>query len=490
MTLKEIVLIGPWRGIGRLIAASLISAWVGLPAAADPMSDTFQPDVFGTRSALRQRTPGLKDPFERGCALPAGALSLAAAVDFALCRNPATRSAWAAAHQQAAALGGAESAWLPTITGSDSESRTSGPHVDVTGNEDTRPQNTNDAAIRLTWTLYDFGARGGRIRSARHLLDAAAATTSSVVQQTVFNVVQSYYSVLAGDAALIAAKSAEDAARRSVEIARALHEGGASAVSDVLQAETAYDQAVLASVQSDQTAKSSLGTLAITIGVSADQPLKLDPEPVPAQVPELTARMADLMAAAARQRPDLAAALAQSDAAAADVTVARAAGRPSISITGGRERTDTTDIPLQRFGQIGVTVTVPIFTGFSVGYGVRQAQAQLESREVNADQIRLNVSRDVWNGYYALDSANQALAATATLIKTSETNEEVALGRYKAGVGTIIDLLTAQTAAATARQARISAELNWQVARAQLVLALGRLSSAEPLATGTALPLQ
>jgi outer membrane protein len=196
------------------------------------------------------------------------------------------------------------------------------------------------------------------------------------------------------------------------------------------------------------------------------------------------------MTAAARQRPDLASALAQSDAAAANVTVARAAGRPSISITGGRERTDTTDIPLQRYGQIGVTVTVPIFTGFSVGYSVRQAQAELESREVNADQIRLNVSRDVWTGYYALDSANQALAATATLIKTSETNEEVALGRYKAGVGTILDLLTAQTAAATARQARISAELNWQVARAQLVLALGRLSSAEPLATDTALPIQ
>jgi outer membrane protein len=490
MTPKEIAVIRPRRGMGLLMAASLISAWVGLPAAADPMSDTFQPDAFRTRAALRQRTPGLTDPFGRSCALPLGALSLAAAVDFALCRNPATRSAWAAAHQQAAALGGAESAWLPTITGSDSESRTFGQHVDVTGNQDSSPQNTNDAAINLSWTLYDFGGRGGRIHSARHLLDAAAATTSSVVQQTVFNVVQGYYSVLAGNAALIAARSAEDAALQSVDIARALHEGGASAVSDVLQAETAYDQAVLARVQSDQTAKSSLGTLAITIGVPADESLKLDPEPVPVAVPALTARMADLMATAARQRPDLAAALAQSDAAVADVTVARAAGRPSISISGGRERIDTTGIPLQRFGQIGVKITVPIFTGFSVGYSVRQAQAALESREVNADQIRLNISHDVWNGYHALESANQALAATATLIKTSETNEEVALGRYKAGVGTIIDLLTAQTAAATARQARISAELNWQVARAQLVFAIGRLSSAEPLTTGTALPLQ
>jgi outer membrane protein len=80
------------------------------------------------------------------------------------------------------------------------------------------------------------------------------------------------------------------------------------------------------------------------------------------------------------------------------------------------------------------------------------------------------------------------LAATATLLKTAENNQQVAVGRYQSGVGTIIDLLTAQTAAANALQLRISAELGWQVARAQLALALGRLSGAEPLATGPALP--
>jgi outer membrane protein len=66
-------------------------------------------------------------------------------------------------------------------------------------------------------------------------------------------------------------------------------------------------------------------------------------------------------------------------------------------------------------------------------------------------------------------------------VKTAEQNQEVAVGRYQAGVGTILDLLTAQTAAAAAQQARITAEYNWQVARAQLVLALGRLTGIEPL---------
>jgi TolC family type I secretion outer membrane protein len=457
-------------------------------AAADPHSDTFQPDFFGTGSALQKRTPGLTDPFGRTCELPSDALSLSRAIDLALCRNPATRSAWATAHEQAAALGSAESAWLPDISATGSATRTFGPHQDDNGVIDSADQNTKDAAINLSWTLFDFGSRTGRIRSARYLLDAAAATASSVSQQTILSVVQDYYGVVAADAAVVAAETTAATASRSLEIARSLREGGVATQADVLQAETAYDQAVLTRIQAGQTAKTARGGLAVVVGATADQPLKLAADPVPAQVPQLTARMEDLMAEAARQRPDLAAARAERDAAVANIAVARAAGRPSISIAAGRTTINQTGIPTQNYGQVGINVTVPIFTGFAVGYGVRQAQAALESREVNAEQIRLNVTLDVWNAYYSLDSANQQLVITGTLTTTAQSNQDVAVGRYQAGVGTIIDLLTAQTAAATARQLRITAELNWEVARAQLALALGRLTGAEPLSTDITLP--
>ena len=184
---------------------------------------------------------------------------------------------------------------------------------------------------------------------------------------------------------------------------------------------------------------------------------------------------------AARQRPDLAAARAQREAAIANVSAARAAGRPTISIAAGRTSISQTAVLSQNYGQAGINVTVPIFSGFSVGYSVREAQAALESSEATAEQLRLNVTLEVWNGYYSLNSAIQQLATTATLVTTAQKNEDIAQGRYQAGIGTIIDLLTAQTAAATARQLRITAELNWQVARARLAFALGKLTSTEPL---------
>ncbi len=479
----------PWRLFAvRLLGAALVGAMLDLPAAADPKSDLLQPDAFHTGRALQKRTVDLEDPLGRECPLPARALSLSAAVDVALCRNPATRSSWAAARAQAAALGGAESALLPTLSGTGSETRTYGTHVDVNGNSVSTPQDTRDAALNLSWTLYDFGGIRANIKSARFGLDAAADTVNSTSQQTVLNVVQSYYGVVAADAAVVAAKSAEAAYARSVEIAEALQKGGAASLSDVLQAQTAYDQAVLTRVQYEYAAASAHGTLSVAIGSPANVALKLDAQPVPASVPAFTARMADLMAQAQRQRPDLAAAFAQRDAAEANVTVARAVGRPSISIQAGRSSSNTTDATNQNYSQVGIYVTVPIFTGFKVAYGVRQAQAALESSEVNVDKIRLQVSSDVWNAYYSLDSANQQLTATTTLVKTADQNQQVALGRYQAGVGTILDLLTAQAAAATAAQARISAELAWETARGQLALALGHLTRTEPLVSDPAQP--
>ena len=466
-------------GIGLLAAASCA---LSAPTESGP-------DPFHTDQTLHRNTPGLSDPVGYDCATPGRSLTFVAAVELALCANPQTRSAWAQAHAQAAALGQAESAWLPQISATGSESRKfGGQHADVNGNIVDTPQNTGDAAIDLTWTLYDFGGRTGKIDSARSLLEAAAATASSVVQQTVRSVVQAYYGAVSGDASLIAAKSTEDVSAHSLEIARALQAGGAGTLGDVLQAQTAHEQAVIARVQAEAAAKSAQGTLAVTLGRTADQTFLLAPDPVPTEVPALSARIADLMREASRQRPDLAAARFQRDAAEADITVAQALGRPSISVGVLHQFTSTTGVPNQNYDEIGVSVTVPLFTGFNVTYGVRRAQAALHVSEANLEQVQLNVTLDVWSGYYNLESANEQLTATADLLKTAEENEQVAIGRYKAGVGSIVDVLTAQTALATARELRINSELGWKVARAQLALALGRLSSATPLADSSQLP--
>jgi outer membrane protein len=464
------------RNTDRLVLGSLFLAtvigYVSCAAAFDPLQ---------TGSALRAETAGLGDPLGRECPLPGNSLSFPAAVDLALCRNPQTRAAWAQALEQAATLGSAESAWLPSVTVTGSDSKVFGQHVDSTGELVNSTQNVGDAAATLSWTLYDFGARTGRIRSARALLDAAGATIRSVVQQTVLAVSQTYYGAIAAQASLEADRATETSTSQSLDVATALRQAGAGALGDMLQAQTAHQQAVLVREQAEAAARVAQGTLATTLGLPAEQPLKLEILNVPAQGAALTNQLPDLMAEAVRQRPELAAARAQVKAAEANVQVALAAGLPQITFSAGRNFSSTTGIPNQNYEQAGLYVTIPIFTGFSTTYSVRQAKAAVEASEENLEQTQLAVSLGVWSAYYNLDSANHQLTTTADLSATAAQNEQVSLGRYQSGVGSILDVLTAQSAAAAARQVRINAEYGWQVARAQLALALGRLASAEPI---------
>ena len=185
---------------------------------------------------------------------------------------------------------------------------------------------------------------------------------------------------------------------------------------------------------------------------------------------------------AIQQRPDLAAAQAQRDAAQADISVARASGMPTISITMQKNYLDYSNPSTQLdYQSIGVTANWSLFTGFNNNYAIRQAESVLETKEANIEQIHLNITGDVWSNYHTLLSANEQLKVTANLIQNANNNEEMALGRYKSGIGTVIDIINAQNVAANARQQRVNAEFTWQVTRVQLALALGRLSGIKPL---------
>ena len=126
-------------------------------------------------------------------------------------------------------------------------------------------------------------------------------------------------------------------------------------------------------------------------------------------------------------------------------------------------------------GVIGVSVNLPLFTGFDTTYRVRAAAAQVDVKAAQRDSLKNQVALDVWKSYQSLTTATQSLKTTLDLVASAEQSERVSLGRYKAGVGTVLDLLAAQSALANARLQRIQAALDWFVYRATLAQAVGAL---------------
>lgn len=396
-------------------------------------------------------------------------LTLPDVVDRALCQNPQTREAWANARYQAAQVGIAESASLPTASLALSNSRNSGGD---------RSSEQTSATLSLNYLLYDFGGRAATLENARQIMAASNASQDVTLQSVFLSVVQAYYQWHAAQAAVVAARESERASLESLKGSSARYKAGAATPADKLQAQTAASQATLVRIRTEGDASSAQGALANAMGLPADRAVSLAPPPDMAADAQFEQKVVELIETAKRQRPDLAAAEAQVMAARSGIDAAQARGRPSISLFANRNELHSSMADAARGNVIGLSLNVPIFSGFDTTYRVRAAEAQLDVRMAERDRLVLQVSLDVWRAYHSLLTDTQAVSAADDLLSSAAQSEKVALGRYRAGVGAILDLLNAQSTLASARQQHIQALYNWRLSRIKLAQAMGQLDFA------------
>jgi outer membrane protein TolC len=116
----------------------------------------------------------------------------------------------------------------------------------------------------------------------------------------------------------------------------------------------------------------------------------------------------------------------------------------------------------------GLFVRWPVFTGFQRTYDLRKAEEDARAADALGDSIAQQVGLQIWSGYYSVQTAAQKIRAAKDLLGSAKESEEVALGRYKAGVGSILDLLAAESALAGARSTDVQARASFLVTLAQL----------------------
>ncbi|MBY0578249.1 MAG: TolC family protein [Burkholderiales bacterium] len=434
-------------------------------ACASGLSDPFSTEAM---------TSGLPCNFRNTSNAP---LTLDDVVERALCNNPQTRAAWENARVQAAQVGVAKSAYLPTFSASvsSSENRNSSVLSRLQGAGSSMYSQTG-TSLALSYLLYDFGARRAALESANQTLVALNATQDATIQSVFLSALQSYYQLFASGAAVDSALESEKSSLESLNAASTRHRIGTATPADELQAKTAYEQAVLNRITAEGNERIAQGTLANAMGLDADHPLKIAP-PAALSVDEKFEKNLDILIGEAKKsRPDLRAAEAQLRAAKAGVSAAEAAGMPSISLSANQNYTHSSVSDPYRSTQVGVTLSFPVFTGFNTTYRTRLAQAQADASAAQRDKLAMQVSLDVWRAYQTLITGTETLKSTQVLLDSATQSERVALGRYKAGVGTLIDLLTAQSALAGAKQQRIQALYTWQIDRASLAQAMGMLN--------------
>jgi outer membrane protein TolC len=116
----------------------------------------------------------------------------------------------------------------------------------------------------------------------------------------------------------------------------------------------------------------------------------------------------------------------------------------------------------------GIEVSIPIFRGGERFGNVSQRKAEHTQAQLAARQTRDDVRLQVEEAYDQLVQAKKALDVQDINISEAEEGLKIANVRYESGVGTLLEVLSAQVALTDARNAHAAALFSFRKARAQL----------------------
>lgn len=407
---------------------------------------------------------------------PNKAYSLAELIDLAESHNPETRVAWEGARAEGAALGIARSELYPTLSavalgGVDRQEIPLGTRF----YRFTLP--AAQVSLELNYTIFDFGARRGRIAAEGARVLAANFGFNDVHRKLIFEVQRAYYRLLNASAQDTAARASLANAQAVQQAAEDRLSNGLATLPDVLEARSAAAQAQydLQAVLGEE--ESARGDLATALGAPAATLIRVEPlgeAPTPESVGDTVEAAIDR---ALDQRPDLEAEVADVRRAEAQRREARAAYYPSLSFkanpTGLAISSQQQNIPWAHTadltGGMAVSLSWNVFDGGARRGRLMQAEAEIRKTQSQVNAARDSIEDEVWNAYSNLNTAFRQREAATALLQSASESYSAALESYQYGVRNLLDVTAAQKVLAQARSADI-------LARTQVLTALADLA--------------
>lgn len=404
-------------------------------------------------------------------------LTLVRLTDLALSNNPSTKIAWGQIREGEAGVELARAGYWPQISVDYGIQRAKTKNFSGASNP---AQTSYGPSLSLSYLLWDFGTRSGSVDAAKFSLTASQLDANQTVQDLILAVEQDYYQTLGLQALQEADTQSVQDASASLDAAQQRKNSGLATIGDVYQAEAALAGARLAL----QTAQGQLavarGQLAVAVGYDADTglPLVTLEKQVSPAMP--AASVHELLDKAAQARPELLAAKAREQSAVANLEATQGQGLPSLTLGGSAGRT-TTDISGQKTTadsySAGLTLSFPLFSGFANQASNRRAQAEVDVATATTQQLLQQVQLEVWQAYQNMNTAVSSLDTAEVQLKNAQQADEVAKARYKNGLASILDVLSAQATLANARVQEVQARLNWFAAQAAMGHAVGGLDA-------------
>lgn len=376
----------------------------------------------------------------------------------------------------------ARAALLPQVNGEASLDRS---RVKVDGVSGSTTSKTRNYGINGSQTLFNWG-QFATLRAQRDISQAADFTLDSANDDLVVRTATTYFNVLVSIESLTAAETNEAAAKKQFDYADKRLEVGLAPITDVHEARAQYDQARANTILARNALEDAYQALTELTG----QPVR-DVRGLPTDFrPELPANRGNvdqLVTDAISRNPSLKSQELQVSAAESNVSAARGAHYPTLSLGGswgknakwGDSVGGSSLTPDTTSNSIGLTLNVPIFAGGATQSRVRQALAQRDIQQDTFEQQKRALDRNTRNAYQALVAGISEVEARRLAVVSAQSAYDASQVGLEVGTRTVLDVVQNQRTLFQAQLDYAQSRYNFLLARLQLSQAVGDLEIAE-----------
>ncbi|OGW20943.1 MAG: hypothetical protein A2X55_12645 [Nitrospirae bacterium GWB2_47_37] len=326
-------------------------------------------------------------------------------------------------------------------------------------------------------TLFDAGATSDLVRSIRHNITALDYEVKKTAFDIVLNVKSAFYDVLKKRDLFKVSSTALTTTERHLAQSKELYKEGLAPRSDVIKSEVQASNARLDVIKAENAFLSAKANLATAMGqpVTTDfNVISHDEGLLPIMVP-----LKDAIAVAYDQRPELKGSRARIESAKANIDQTKSGLYPNLSLDASYGWQQDEFSPSGKKWNIGLTIGIPIFEQFTVKSKISQAAANLAGLKASETQTIRNIELEVQQAWLYLKEAMERLDVTRKTLEQAEEDMRVSEGRYKEGIGNILEVLDAQTALTQARTNNVVALYDIAGTGAKLDRAIGKKTTEE-----------
>ncbi len=315
---------------------------------------------------------------------------------------------------------------------------------------------SRSSGVNVRQSIYDH-SNYTRLGASRARARGAEADYDSAADALIVRVADAYFNVLTAIETLASSRAEERSVKRQLDQAEKRLEVGLAPITDVHEARARYDSSRANAILQATALEDAYEALAETTGERLTNLKGLAANFRPENTDTRT--IEEWVAIALASNPTLKSRAEALAAAQKDVSTARAAHYPTLSASASYgddaswgDNTRRAPLPeaLSAFGnsstgpRYGITLSVPIFSGFATQSRVRQA---LYTRDAAADQLEQQkraITRTTRGAYRNLISGQAEIEARRLAVVSAQAAYEAGEAGLEVGTRTIVDVLIAQ----------------------------------------------